>query len=409
MVRIWIAEITWRDRRVLVFRPRGFIDDFFHQTSGLPGISFDSTLRAWTVPLGSDQAVARAWSEAESSVQSGRVQTYLEERFGRGCLDWSFRPGTIAAGNQPRKPRPAPPRAEPPAVKAVRALAPHWREALHRTEEQLRVQRYSWRTVKSYLSYLRQFFSEHPELHPAEVSKEIVRQYIVHRGRRGEYSSSTQHQLLNALKFWLEKIEGRDKVFIDLRPKRERKLPEVLSTGEVIRLFAAVDNLKHRCVLKMIYGGGLRLSEVCNLLLSDVKSDRLQVFIRGGKGKKDRYTTLSKNLLGELRVYYQTHQPKHWLFEGQSGGKYSVRSVQAIFRRAVDRSGVNPRATVHTLRHSYATHLLEQGGSLRHIQELLGHNSSRTTERYTHVSNQEKRRVISPLDSLEREELPPEE
>jgi integrase/recombinase XerD len=182
-------------------------------------------------------------------------------------------------------------------------------------------------------------FSEHPELHPAEVSKEIVRQYIVHRGRRGEYSSSTQHQLLNALKFWLEKIEGRDKVFIDLRPKRERKLPEVLSTGEVIRLFAAVDNLKHRCVLKMIYGGGLRLSEVCNLLLSDVKSDRLQVFIRGGKGKKDRYTTLSKNLLGELRVYYQTHQPKHWLFEGQSGGKYSVRSVQAIFRRAVDRSG----------------------------------------------------------------------
>jgi integrase/recombinase XerD len=305
MVRIWIAEITWRDRRVLVFRPRGFIDDFFHQTSGLPGISFDSTLRAWTIPVVGEEA--QTWSEAESSVQSGQVQRFLEERFGRGGLDWSFRPGATAAGDQPRKPRPAPPRAEPPAVKAVRPLAPHWREALHRTEEQLRVRRYSWRTVKSYLSHLRQFFSEHPELHPAEVSKEIVRQYIVHRGRRGEYSSSTQHQLLNALKFWLEKIEGRDKVFIDLRPKRERKLPEVLSTGEVIRLFAAVDNLKHRCVLKMIYGGGLRLSEVCNLLLSDVKSDRLQVFIRGGKGKKDRYTTLSKNLLGELRVYYQTH------------------------------------------------------------------------------------------------------
>ena len=123
--------------------------------------------------------------------------------------------------------------------------------------------------------------------------------------------------------------------------------------------------------------------------------------MKGGKGAKDRYTTLPDRLIVQLQQYREEYRPTHWLFEGQSGGQYSVRSVQAIMKRAVARSGVNPYATVHTLRHSYATHLLEQGTSLRHIQELLGHYSSRTTERYTHVSSQERGRVISPLDRLE--------
>jgi site-specific recombinase XerD len=125
--------------------------------------------------------------------------------------------------------------------------------------------------------------------------------------------------------------------------------------------------------------------------------------VKGGKGAKDRFTTLPGSILGELRRYLDEYRPTYWLFEGQSGGRYSVRSVQTIMKRGVVKSGVNPYATVHTLRHSYATHLLEQGTSLRHIQELLGHSSSKTTERYTHVTSDERRRVRSPLDRLDDE------
>lgn len=164
------------------------------------------------------------------------------------------------------------------------------------------------------------------------------------------------------------------------------------------------ENLKHRCVLKTIYSGGLRLGEVCNLRIQDIQSDRKQIFIHGGKGKKDRYTTLSDSLLIELRQYYLQYQTSYWLFEGQTGGQYSRRSVQAVLRKAVEKSKINAFATVHTLRHSYATHLLESGTSLRHIQELLGHASSKTTEIYTHLSNEERQRIVSPLDRLKKKE-----
>ena len=196
-------------------------------------------------------------------------------------------------------------------------------------------------------------------------------------------------------------MEGREKAYYDLRPKKPKKLPNVLSVEEVVRLFNVIDNLKHRCILKTIYSGGLRLSEITYLRIADIHSDRMQIFVHGGKGKKDRYTTLSKGLLKDLRAYFLEYRPEYWLFEGQTGGQYSVRSVQAVLKKAVKKSKINPYATVHTLRHSYATHLLEQGTSLRHIQELLGHENSSTTEIYTHVSNHEKQQVISPLDRLE--------
>ncbi|PHI19984.1 hypothetical protein CEQ90_10550 [Lewinellaceae bacterium SD302] len=280
-------------------------------------------------------------------------------------------------------------------------ISPHWRDALLRTEEQLMVRRYSFRTIKSYIAHLRLFFRYYPDVTVEGIDSELIKKYIVDRVRRGNYAESTQNQILNAIKFWLEQVEGRARAYIDLRPRKKSKLPKVLSFDEVLRLFKATPNLKHRCVLKTIYSAGLRLSELCNLRVADINSDRMQVFVHGGKGKKDRYTTLSHTLLEDLREYFKEYRPEYWLFEGQTGGQYSQRSVQAILRRSVLKSGVNPFATVHTLRHSYATHLLEQGTSLRHIQELLGHQNSTTTEIYTHVSNSEKQRVISPLDRLE--------
>ena len=327
----------------------------------------------------------------------------LTARYGRQCLQWTYSlHGGAAPGNmgswsdQSDTGR----NRKGTSPSAPERLPPHWQEALLLTEEALRVKRYSWRTVKTYIGNLRRFFVAHCDLTTDEISTEVVRRYILHRTEEGRYAASTQNQLLNSLKFWLEHIEQREKTFIELRPKQAEQLPQVLSVDEIQRLLNAPENLKHRCILKLIYGGGLRLGELCSIRLADVYYDRLQVFVKAGKGAKDRYTTLPNSLLEDLRTYLDSYAPTYWLFEGRSGGAYSVRSVQAIMKRAVKRSGVNPYATVHTLRHSYATHLLEQGTSLRHIQELLGHYSSRTTERYTHITDRERSRVVSPLDRL---------
>lgn len=373
------------------FKPKGYVANFYERTSAMVGIGFDKRLGKWTAPA------------TRESID------YLEGAFGQGCLIWrngrAATPGT-AGGNRSSRPtgQPHPRPLERPSTKLKRPpveLPAHWEQALHRTEEQLKVRRYSWRTVKSYLGHLRHFLGAHPRLTLSDITSDLIRTYIVARTEAGNYAESTQGQMLNAVKFWLEQVEGREKAFIDLRPKKKAQLPTVLSVEEVKRLFAAVQNLKHRCILKIIYGGGLRLSEVTNLRIADIHSDRLQVFVHGGKGKKDRYTTLSQKFLVELRAYFQEYRPDYWLFEGQAGGQYSNRSVQNILKKAVKMSKVNPYCTVHTLRHSYATHLLEAGTSLRHIQELLGHASSTTTEIYTHVSTAEKQRVISPLDRLE--------
>jgi site-specific recombinase XerD len=373
------------------FKPKGYVNNFFERTAEMTGIGYDKRRGKWTAPA------------QQESID------YLKRTFGNDCLIWRGGSAhTTNTGASPRNFAPArqqttrePTQKKRPAQKPFMELPEHWRQALHRTEEQLKVRRYSWRTVKSYLGHLRHFLAFHADANLDQVTSEVIRTYIVMRTEKGNYSEATQNQLLNALKFWLEQVEGREKAFIQLRPKEPKKLPGVLSTEEVSRLFQATPNLKHRCILKTIYSGGLRLGELCNLRIQDIQSDRKQIFVHGGKGKKDRYTTLSDSLLTELREYYKEYRPSYWLFEGQSGGRYSRSSVQAILRKAVDSSKINAYATVHTLRHSYATHLLESGTSLRHIQALLGHASSKTTEIYTHLSNEERQRVISPLDRLD--------
>ena len=184
------------------------------------------------------------------------------------------------------------------------------------------------------------------------------------------------------------------------RPKKPKQLPKVLSVEEILRLFEVTSNLKHRLIVQMIYSAGLRLSEVVNIRIRDIQFDLQVIFIKAGKGKKDRYVALAHRLFPLLKAYNLQYRPVYWLFEGQSGGQYSKRSVQQILRKAVEKSMVNPYATVHTLRHSYATHCVENGYSLALIQEALGHGSLKTTERYLHVSSETIRQLRSPLDLL---------
>ena len=261
--------------------------------------------------------------------------------------------------------------------------------------------RYSLNTQKVYCNYFNDFSSYFCESDLAQLSPEQINNYLLYLIQTKNISLSQQNQRINAIKFYYEQVLGREKEIFNLhRPRKEHKLPSVLSEEEIILIFKQVSNIKHKALLYLIYSGGLRLSEVVNLKNSDIDSKRNLILIREAKGKKDRTTLLSQTLLELLRTYYREYKPKEYLFEGQDQEKYSTRSVQYIFKKALFKSGIKKNATVHTLRHSFATHLLERGTDLRYIQELLGHSSSKTTEIYTHITKKGLDKIVSPLDNL---------
>lgn len=275
-------------------------------------------------------------------------------------------------------------------------------DQLRQMEASLRVRRYSWRTVKSYLYHLRQYLLFCEQKGKASDTTDTIRAYVLEQVETRQWQQATQQQAISALRYYFEHI-FREKAAIDWRSfqmRTERRLPSVLSEEEVKALFAVTLNRKHRTILMLIYSAGLRLSELTRLRRQDILYDRRQIFVKGGKGNKDRYSVLSAIMIEELKAYLEDYKPDYWLFEGIHGGPYSNRSVQQIMRKAVEQSEVNPFATVHTLRHSFATHLLEQGLDLRYIQELLGHQSTKTTEIYTHVRQKAKGRIRSPLDRI---------
>lgn len=222
-------------------------------------------------------------------------------------------------------------------------------------------------------------------------------EYILKKG----LSASYQNQIVNAIKlFFTTVFETKIEIEKIHRPRREKLLPNVLSKEEIKMILNAHSNIKHKVMLSLIYSCGLRRSELLNLKPNDIDSKRNIVIIRQAKGKKDRITPLSAKILEMLRSYYVAYKPKVWLFEGQSGGHYSEQSLQSVLKQALAKTKIKKPVTLHWLRHSYATHLLESGTDLRYIQELLGHNSSKTTEIYTHVSTKNLQQIKSPFDDL---------
>jgi len=254
--------------------------------------------------------------------------------------------------------------------------------------ELLEVKRYSTSTIKTYTSYFRQFLIYFSGRDPRTITRAEINKYIYDLIKTQGISKSQQNQRINAIKFYYEKVLGRKKEYYQItRPLKEKKLPQVLTKKEVQQIFGECRNLKHKCILMTLYSGGLRRSELINLKIDDIDSRRMLIRINNSKGNKDRYTLLSETLLKLLRIYYQAYRPEHWLFEGPKNTQYSATSIAKIFHKALKNTDIGTHATPHTLRHSFATHLLEQGINLRYIQELLGHSSSKTTEIYTHVSN----------------------
>lgn len=265
----------------------------------------------------------------------------------------------------------------------------------------MKLRRYSPRTVTTYTSLVESYLQVLGSHDPKQLSDEDIARYITKYYIELGRSRSYQNQVVNALKLYYKAEQNRDiGKIVNLRPRSEKKLPEVLSMEEVRKILTSIKNEKHRTIFYLIYSGGLRISEATNLRIGDIDSSRNVIHIRQSKGAKDREVPLSQTALEQLRIYYRQYKPKDYLFEGQFGGMYTTRSIQALFRKALKETQITKKATVHTLRHSYATHLLENGTDLRIIQELLGHKSSKTTEIYTHVSQHTKQKVPNPLDQL---------
>lgn len=274
-------------------------------------------------------------------------------------------------------------------------------QALRMMEQKLHLRGYSSNTAKTYLQGFKDFLLFYPDSHPADLTESEIRNYLLYIVERRKLSRSTQNQCINSIKFFYEKVLGQErKVYYLERPMKERRLPEVLSIEEIIAICEVLENIKHRAMIMLIYSAGLRRSELLNLLTGDVDLNRRIVFIRGGKGNRDRQSILAQNLIPVIEFYLKKYDPKMWLFEGLDGEQYSESSLRQVFQRAAKKANVKKRVHLHMLRHSFATHLLEAGTSTRYIQVLLGHESAQTTEIYTHVSRFALEKIQSPLDQI---------
>jgi site-specific recombinase XerD len=289
-----------------------------------------------------------------------------------------------------------------PAHKELPASDPATQLEISKFQDWMRNRRYSESTIKNYMQSLSLFLRFTGNKNPEEITnadlESFHKDYIISR----KYSASFQSLVINAVKLYFSNRLKRklEPVAIE-RPKTPRLLPHVLSKAEVKAILEAHQNIKHRAMLSLIYACGLRRSELLNLKPKDIDSNRGMLRVNQGKGKKDRMVPISEKLVSLLREYYQYEKPKVYLFEGaKQGENYSGTSLQQVLKQALVKANIKKPVTLHWLRHSYATHLLESGTDLRYIQELLGHNSSKTTEIYTHVSEKKLQLIRSPFDDL---------
>jgi integrase/recombinase XerD len=292
--------------------------------------------------------------------------------------------------DQPKSRAPALPKLKPLYTSLVEGFIDH-----------MKAIRYSENTIQTYSQCLQLFLRFHDSKSIDDLVIEDLNDFNKNYILKYNYSASFQNQLINSLKLFFQNYNGAKFELQDLeRPFSAKSLPVILSLKEVERLINQLVNLKHRTMIAVIYSCGLRRGELINLRVNDIDSERMLIHIKGGKGKKDRMVPLSEKTLIMLRNYAKAYKPNDLIFTGESGGFYSGSSLQKVFKRAKVQAKINKPVTLHTLRHSYATHLLEAGVNLRYIQEILGHSSPKTTEIYTHVSSEDYKKIVSPIDKL---------
>jgi integrase/recombinase XerD len=387
---------------LLVFREKAEID--------ISAITKDNEPEGFTVPEGIPR-IQTSGRNKEIPVRRPEQKAKVEREF---LLPWSVLTGDslsdyfTSLGVEVRTIKSSPSldlknaRKEKGEEIRSRALEGKAIEGLDLTRRYLDEVRYSERTNESYLALLELFFKYFHEKDPVTISmdevSEFIHDFIIVNG----YSKSYQNQMISAIKIFY-RISGRSHIDLQLfeRPRKSRALPKVFSKEEVQRILNATRNTKHKVLLWMIYSCGLRRSEVTNIKLNDLDHDRGVLHVKEGKGRIDRIVPVSKKVWEKIDEYLDGFHPVKYLFEGQSGARYSSESVYRVFKQALERAGIKKEVGVHSLRHSYATHLHESGLDIRYIQELLGHRSSRTTEIYTHVSRRNLVVIRSPIEDMD--------
>lgn len=351
--------------------------------SSFPGVQWSDLQKVWLLPNNAEN-LRKLFSsfKGEAWVDASRV-------FGPSPLDEILK----------KKQKPGRPSRE-----ALQPITPEMEEHIRKFSEWIRSIRYSESTLKTYTDGLRIFFRYVKNKPVEEITNEDLLDFNNNYILRNGFSSSFQNQVINAIKLYFTKLEKRRLEIESIeRPRREKKLPNVLNRKEIESLLTAAKiNLKHQAMLSLIYSCGLRRGELLSLKIRDIDSTRGLLNILNAKGKKDRICPLSEKTIQLLRNYYEKYRPAEYLFEGwEQGSKYSARSLEEVMKKYLKLAGINKPASLHWLRHSYATHLLENGTDLRYIQEILGHKSSKTTEIYTHVSTRYIQQIKSPFDDID--------
>lgn len=364
----------------------------------LKGVKWSQTNRFWYLPLCKEsREIIKASFHQWAEVDEVPLKTYLQKRKAVNEAALPDKKLNSHSASYPSKPA---------AVTPSWKLSPENRTELVRYLEQLKLKAYSSSTIKTYRNEFLQLLVLLKKKPVVDLTPDDLRRYFIYCFEKLKLSENTLHSRINAIKFYFEQVLGRDKFFWEIpRPKKPQLLPRLLNENEIERLFKSLNNRKHKAMLFTAYSAGLRVSEIVNIKLSDVDSQRLQILIRQAKGKKDRYVGLSPVLLDILRSYLKQEKPRPtvFLFESeQTKTAYPTRTVQKIFTDARKRAGISKEVGVHSLRHSFATHLLDKGTDIRYIKDLLGHFSIKTTERYLHVSNKQLVTIISPFDDLWR-------
>lgn len=358
----------------------------------LPQIKWSQTNKCWYLPLNKENVTAITKAvDKMAIVETNQLKIYLQKRKKVAVVQ------PVSTTQTPILKIPAP-------TTPVYQLGTANLQALDIFLQQLKLKAYSASTIRTYRSEFLQLLQLLKQTPVNQLTTTDLRRYMVYAMEKEGISENTAHSRLNALKFYFEQVLAREKFFWQIpRPKKPQLLPKLLNEEEIRRLFNALQNKKHKAMLFTAYSAGLRVSEIVHLKIIHIDSKRMQIFIERAKGKKDRYVNLSPVLLDILRNYIKEYKPApiKYLFESdQTLLAYPIRTVQQIFTNAKNKAGIKKEVGVHSLRHSFATHLLDKGTDIKYIKELLGHFDIKTTERYLHVSKQQLINIVSPFDDL---------
>jgi site-specific recombinase XerD len=395
--------------KALLHRNKESIGIYFAKSSILekiirkqPAVKWSQTNKCWYIPLieTAYQLLVKDLKE-KAVVDNAMLKAYLEKK-----------KKVVSALPENRQ---AETKKKTTVAKSVALTAP-WQlstanlKALEKFVQQLQLKAYSSSTINTYRNEFIQLLKVLKNKPVDDLTTEDLRRYMVYAMEKEGIRENTAHSRLNALKFYFEQVLGREKFFWEIpRPKKQHQLPRLLNEAEIRKLFNSLQNKKHKAMLFTAYSAGLRVSEIAALRIADIDSMRMQILIVQGKGKKDRYVNLSPVLLDILRNYISTYKPRpvYYLFEsGETGQAYPIRTIQQIFSNAKNKAGIKKEVGIHSLRHSFATHLLDKGTDIKYIKDLLGHFSIKTTERYLHVSKKQLVNIVSPFDDLWANEKP---